>query len=401
MELYNLYERYLRDRKLDISREEIFLAIESTPSPRLRACFEHILSTRLQQITYQSPSCKYLNIAGQLHSAIYLEQICQNSNGLSPFEYQLEQLALAYFDSIADLWCEYEINHIKAKYQKQLNHFSEPIFNNNYDESAYSSQLIDNVESDLNHYYTLYFSAPLSLSDAILLSNLCTFIKQHKWYEMLFSLSLSTQGTHFILTTNSASGIPLLVSSARIQYWQHRDEWLYLSPFFQSRAWTPSIAPHFQQTLEAQHILRPHSHIDPSSISALDSSLTESIIDKQAICEILRLTASGNTLQCSFILYLAQKHMMALLYERALALGFVVIEQPLMMSYYDSLSDNEYLYTAECNLQDTGNSTYKGLWIIDKLNQQLKTTSYKEYKRRVFLQRKQSSAARLEGNRHG
>ncbi len=389
MELCLLYERYLRDKQLKISRRDILLAIDSLPHLNKRALFEHILNVRLKQITARSPNTEFLNIAGKLNSSIYKETICHTSAELTSIEFQLEQFALHFFDGITDLWCEYEIHCLINKYPLPSFEYSPTAVSLSYDESHYQSELIQNVETETQLYYTLYSVAPLVLADAILLCNLCTFIKEHKWYEMLYSLELSTQGTHFLLMTAShQSQIPILVSTARIQYWHQRSDWLYFSPFFQSNIWQPYLQPEFEQILRQNLQLEQNGRLDCSSIAALDSSLSELILNKSRICEILRLTTSGNTIQCAFIIYLAQKHIMSLLHAQQFSLGFVVIEQPLMMYYYASLTNGEYLYTAASNLQDTGNSTFKGLWLIEKLNQQLRTTSYKEYKQRVFTQKK-------------
>ena len=389
MELCLLYERYLRDKRLKIPRRDILLAIDSLPNSNKRALFEDILNQRLNQITEHSLNTASLNIAGKLSCSIYLETMSQQEGRLTATQFQIEQLALAFFDGIADLWCEYEIHCLLNKQTHPSYEYSPFSVTLSYDESCYRSQLINNVEQETKRYYTLYSSAPLLLSEAILLSNLCTFIKQHKWYEMLYSLELSTQGTHFLLMTESTQAhIPLLVSTARIQYWHQRHDWLYFSAFFQSSVWQPYIEDNFEEKLR-QHIkLNSHGCIDANSITTLDSSMSELISDKKQICEILRLTTSGNSMQCTFIIYLAQKHIMALLNERNFTLGFVVIEQPLMMYYYASLSEGEYLYTAISNLQDTGNPTYKGLWLIDKLHRQLSQTTYKEYKQRVLTQKK-------------
>lgn len=403
MELGLLYEHYLHDSTLEISKDEIFLAIESHPYPQQKAAlFTHILETRLAQITELSPSTAYLNIAGKLSAPSYLNYISRHPFGLSPIEYQIEQLALTFFDNICDFWCEYEIYRITAKYLQPGEQTQQTHNALSYDERHYQAALIDGVEHVQQHYYTLHCPQPLLLADAILLTNLSTFIKQHRWYEMLESLELSCKGTHFLLMTHCHHQmIPTLVSTARIQTWSQRSQWLYFSAFFQSPAWTPYLQPGFEQHLRTQLALNEHAILDASSIVALDSSLSESILDKGRICEILRLTTSGNTLQCAFIIYLAQKRLMSLLRARQFAVGFVVIEQPLMMRYYAQLTSGEYLYTAICNLQDTGNPTFKGLWLIDKLDQQLSATTYKEYKNSVFNQKKPSNGIAVGENSGG
>ncbi|WP_425536072.1 acyl-homoserine-lactone synthase, partial [Escherichia coli] len=46
------------------------------------------------------------------------------------------------------------------------------------------------------------------------------------------------------------------------------------------------------------------------------------------MCEILRLTVSGNTQQKLYFLYLAQKELMSVLHQVGYKIGFTIIEQP-------------------------------------------------------------------------
>ncbi len=72
-----------------------------------------------------------------------------------------------------------------------------------------------------------------------------------------------------------------------------------------------------------------------------------------------------------FYLYLAQKNINQLLDSKKYALAYTIIEQPLMIRFYESLSNNEYISIANQDLNDTGHLTYKGLWVISNLNKNL------------------------------
>jgi acyl homoserine lactone synthase len=58
------------------------------------------------------------------------------------------------------------------------------------------------------------------------------------------------------------------------------------------------------------------------------------------------------------------------------------------ISYYKSLENDLFLSIGKGDLQDTGNLTYKGLWNIKKLSDQLNHSDYRKYKKRCYLQRK-------------
>lgn len=108
-------------------------------------------------------------------------------------------------------------------------------------EEAYHSKIVENIQLSQKLYYTLHHTQPMSLSDAILLMNLSTFIADKGWYEMLESLTISSTGRHFILLTKTNESISTIVGSARIQLWNERHAWLSFSPFFTNEGWQPCI----------------------------------------------------------------------------------------------------------------------------------------------------------------
>ena len=77
------------------------------------------------------------------------------------------------------------------------------------------------------------------------------------------------------------------------------------------------------------------------------------------------------------------------LHTQNFEIAFVVIEQPFMIKYYESLPTNAYCHISRNALSDSGFSTYKGLWLIKNLNNELQRSDFRKYKKQTLSQLKQ------------
>ncbi|SHO57248.1 acyl-homoserine-lactone synthase [Vibrio quintilis] len=370
----------------------LFQAVEQLDVADTRKFLGNILNTRLQQLNKISPEISALNIANKLCLSEYDMLLSQPKQTLSKDALWVEMQALNLFDSFADFWCDFELYQVKKKYTHALTSSScgENEFIT-YSEQDYNSQLIINIEGIKETYLTPYFEYPMSLSDAILLFNLSTSVKENRWYEMLFSLELSTKGSHFVLfiPIKSEPQCSLIISTAKIQFWSKDTDWLYLSPFFVSDNWKLcSKVSSLQKNLNEFIPIYNRHLLKFNSSAELDKKFIELIHNKENICEVIRLTVCGSTKQKSFLLYLAQKRMISLLEDINITLGFVITGQPLIVNYYKSLEDNAYINISKNNLNDTRNYsyTYKGLWVINKLNRHFQESDYRTYKKKSIQQ---------------
>ncbi|MDN3683456.1 acyl-homoserine-lactone synthase [Vibrio sinaloensis] len=75
-------------------------------------------------------------------------------------------------------------------------------------------------------------------------------------------------------------------------------------------------------------------------------------------------------------LYLSQKRLMQRLVEHDFLLAFVVIEQPLMIHYYNSLANGAYYTFGSCIIANSNHPTYKGVWVVKQLNSALSESSF-------------------------
>lgn len=78
-----------------------------------------------------------------------------------------------------------------------LNHESETVPKNTTStiiDEKYHYELVQDISQDERYFHTEFSDQPLPLSDAIVLINIATFVKEHKWYEMLNHLYISSKG---------------------------------------------------------------------------------------------------------------------------------------------------------------------------------------------------------------
>ena len=113
--------------------------------------------------------------------------------------------------------------------------------------------------------------------------------------------------------------------------------------------------------------------------------------DKSAICEVLRLTVSGNTQQRLYFLYLAQKELMSVLHQVGYKIGFTIIEQPFMLQFYQAIDPKAYFHSGYCELNDDGTTIYRGLWNFEVMVKVFNNTDFRRYKHAVRESRKLSS----------
>ncbi|MEZ9229913.1 acyl-homoserine-lactone synthase [Vibrio amylolyticus] len=345
-----------------------------------------ILFERISLTHSIDPTTEALSIKSCIETSAYQKALDVNIAAW-PQEYKrLESAVIGCFGHWARFWCEYEIYKIKIRYPSQS--FSMP----NYlpmDEEKYDANLVDNIEESKQYYLTLHHQAPMPLSDSIALINLCTLVSSSQWYEILPSLDISKKGCHFILThrvTERCNSPSIIVSSARVQNWSTAEQWLYFTPFFRNQNWKLCLPSNYNERFLNLGLYSQNFSFDNRSIKSFEDNLNKHIVDKQKICEVLRLTVSGSVTQGAFFLFLAQKRIMPLLDRKNIRLAYTVIEQPWMIRFYETLLNDGYFHSSCRKLDDSHNYTYKGFWEIPSLRLELDKLSYQSYKRRVINQ---------------
>jgi len=296
----------------------------------------------------------------------------------------LEQKGIAIFGDILLCWAEYERWKITNKYQinaQQNSHQSLLLT-----EALYHSEIVEHIEDDERLFHTLHYDAPLLLSDAIALINIDIFIIEQRWFEMLFCLELSTKGTHFVLCYQCQSTSPVLASSALIQNWSQKSQWLSYDTFFNNDNWESCIPPKASQLLYQTSVF--NADIIHLTQCNNEHYFSYYIDDTDAVCEVLRLTISGSKKLRFFLLFLCQKHLVKQVVNYGKKITYTIIEQPLMLTLYQALGPECYINKARLDINKTGEVTYKGLWLNESLNKKLATCSYADYKELVSKQRK-------------
>lgn len=353
--------------------------------------FSEIVFLRKQQIIEKLPS-----EPGNLHQ-IFTSDVAKwvlHSSQLEgkPQEFHyIEKLADAYFGNILALWAEYEQFSIVSKYLLQESadkSFTSTLITNK-DESTYGSEIVEDIKVDARLFMTHYADVALHLKDAIALINLEVFVKDQHWYEMLFCLDLSKQGKHFILYHQSSeSPHPYLISTALIQSWGRRQNWLSFDAFFQHSKWQLCLPDHAHSVFKKVGIFSEDLVLDTKSVADFEMSLSRQLIRTESVCEVLRLTVSGTQEQRMYHLYLGQKMLMRELVKNGFSLAFTIIELPAMLHFYQSLESPAYMHSSYQDINKNGLVTYKGFWLPDLLRDKFNQNSFRDYNKKIIKQRR-------------
>lgn len=312
----------------------------------------------------------------------------------------IEQLAQNLFGCLLSCWTELEIfrtiqNSVLSakKYTNDnLHTYSSQAINEHY-----YYEIVADIALDTRLFHTNFCEQPLLLSDAIVLINIATFIKEHQWYEMLTVLNISSKGEHYILYQfNDENTHPSIISSALINSSHISSEWLFFDDFFQSGKWQSIHQPHaisnLQQATKGSMALKK-SHLTNKSSNDIENHLFSSILDKTKICEAIRLTVSGDKSKANFHLYLAQKGLANALKQSGRDVVFTIIEKPAMVLFYQSMNldtptSSPYLFTSSQDINKNGIVTYKGIWLLNNAIHVFNQYNFKEYNVKIIRLRK-------------
>ena len=361
-------------------RALIDLIINTYQTEQRTALFQTVTDFRRKFLgaLYPEHQNKSLSVLFELRD--YRELIQRYPSTLAPDMVLLEKAASQCYMSWLDFWCECEIAVIKAR--SPLSDPPNSRIELPIKDSAYYGAIIEHIESDSLMVQTPCHPKAMPISDAIALSNLETFIKGEKWFEMLPLLHLSQSGKHFILLKHPVNeAFPTLVSSALLQYWSTKDTWLSYAPHFSNEQWQYSMPLRSYDELTRLKLFTPPDLSQCNSIVQFDHHFQLQISDTSALCEILRLTVNGNTTQKLFFLYLAQKEMINLLYQANYKIGFTIIDQPLILDFYKAIGPKAYFHLGVCDLNGNGTKTYRGLWNIKLMLRAFEQVNFRDYRR--------------------
>ncbi|UPR49683.1 acyl-homoserine-lactone synthase [Vibrio cyclitrophicus] len=369
----------------------------STFQPHERAeFFQNVTEYRRSQLELLFPEHQNKSDSVLFEVMDYRDLILRYPNTLSAEIALLEQVVGQCYMHWLDFWCECEIAAIKAKSplnSRSITHVDLPI-----NDSAYYGAIIEQIEHEPLLVQTPSHPQGMPINDAIALSNLEVFIKGEKWFEMLPLLHLSQAGEHFILLKHPIDeAVPTLVSSALIQDWSKNDTWLSYTPTFSNEHWQYCLPDYGYDELEGVQLFTPPKLPKCHSLVEFDNHFQLQLSDKSAVCEVLRLTVSGNTQQKLYFLYLAQKELMNALHQTEYKVGFTIIEQPFMLHFYQAIDSNAYFHSGYCELNDDGTTIYRGFWNFEMMVKAFNNVDFRSYKRAAREGRKPLEKSRSAG----
>ncbi|MGF1754234.1 acyl-homoserine-lactone synthase [Vibrio makurazakiensis] len=378
---------------LPIEKKKLALVdlVISNYQPQERAVlFQTVTDYRRDLLASLYPEHQNKSFSVLFASIDYRELIQRYPNSLSEEITLLEEVASQCYSHWLEFWCECEIAAIKAQSPLDTSAPSHPSLP--LKDSAYYGAIIDQIEDAQLLVQTPSHPQGMPIKDAIVLSNLEVFIQGEKWYEMLPLLSLSQAGEHFILLKHPVGEeFPTLLSSALIQDWSTSGTWLSYAPQFSNTHWHYCLPKHGFDELVGQQLFTPPTLSKCYSLPEFDKEFQLQLSDKKAVCEVLRLTVSGNTQQKLYFLYLAQKELMSLMHQVGYKIGFTIIEQPFMLKFYQAIDPTAYFHSGYCELNGDGTTVYRGFWNFEMMATVFNDTDFHSYKRTVRECRKHSS----------
>ncbi len=324
------------------------------------------------------------------------------SKNLPPHYFIIEKSAQNTFGCLLSCWTEFEIfrtiqNSVRSAKEytnNNLNTYSTQTINEHY-----CYEIVPDIALDTRLFHTNFSEQPLLLSDAIVLINIATFIKEHQWYEMLTLLDISSKGEHYILyQLDEGNAYPSIISSALINSPHVSNEWLFFNDFFQNEKWQSIHQPHTVSNLQQATkglIKLDDAHLSNKSSNDIENHLFSSIVDSKKVCEAIRLTVSGNKSKANFHLYLAQKGLANALKQSGREVVFTIIEKPAMVLFYQSMNleapmSSPYLFTSAQDINKNGVVTYKGIWLLNNATDAFNQYNFKEYNVKIIGLRKLS-----------
>ncbi|WP_232471984.1 acyl-homoserine-lactone synthase [Vibrio gazogenes] len=339
--------------------------------------FADLVTLRRKNILYYNACPDSGDLASIFESSQAIQHIISNPMIDSPTNWHsIEIFAIELFGSILAGWAEYEkyliLQRNQALYSVEFSVTSPPL-----DEKNYYSEYVKNIEKDTRKFITLHCNTPLSLADAISLINLDIFVIEQRWYEILFTLHLSQQGSHVLVFYYDKNSFPILVSTALIQHWDKRENWLSFDPFFKNPKWQSCLT---ESSVEYLHQTGVFSKNILSTIPYNDSIIEDNLLDTNAVCEILRLTVSGPHRLRIFLIFLCQKHLAKQLIAIGKKLSYTIVELSIMLDLYDFFGKESYLNSSCCDINNNNIKTYKGFWNNQGINDKFKNLNYEEYK---------------------
>lgn len=373
---------------IEKKQQALIVLMINTYQPQERTeLFQNVTEYRRNQLELLFPEHQNKSYSVLFELIDYRDLIQRYPNTLSAEIVHLEEAVGQCYVHWLDFWCECEIAAIKAKsplHSNSISHVDLPI-----NDSAYYGAIIEQIEDD-----KLVVQAPshpqgMPISDAIALSNLEVFIKGEKWFEMLPLLHLSQGGKHFVLLKHPVDeAFPTLVSSALIQDWSNNDTWLSYAPPFSNEQWQYCLPNYGYDELAGLQLFTPFTLSKCYSLPEFDQQFQLQLSDKRALCEVLRLTVSGNTQQKLYFLYLAQKELMSVLHQIGYKIGLTIIEQPFMLQFYQTIDSKAYFHSGYCELNNDGTTIYRGFWNFEMMVKAFNNVDFRGYKHAVRENRK-------------
>lgn len=364
--------------------------------------FEVIISKRLEQLNNLDNSCNYEGNLDAKYNSDTMSALVEDTTlfGVPNFYHYIELQSLSLFGGLLPFWVEYKrytllLDNVLLKWSKQSEQAA--LLARCELEDGYVAELVQNIENDERRFLTQFADESLPLSSANTLMNLETFVRQQHWYEMLSELELSSNGEHFILYQQDNEGHKTLVSSAKIQRWREKNDWLAFNPFFQSDNWTVSLEDRNIKALDFSGIFNDNlaNKLNLTNPKDLDQSFVQNVKHGRDCCELIRMAIGAPVSKLNNILFLTIKYISIFMKQVGIKGVYAITEQPALLYFFQSV--NLYSDLNDCyvpmtyqQINPTAPQTYKGLILSAPMVKAIGECNYKQYYKRVLLARKRS-----------
>lgn len=363
---------------------------------------KEIIENRKTTILNQLHGSNIGNLADIFSTQTAKNIIGKQASPILPEDYFLiEKIAHRLFGCLLSFWTELEIfrtiQNSMAINQPPLN-TPDKTYTSKKINDDYHYEIVTDIALDKRVFYTDFCEQPLLLSDAIVLINIATFIKQHKWYEMLSILDISSKGEHFILYQfDNDNPYPTIISSALIEPYHDKVNWLFFDNFFQSDKWEKTqnihkVAQLFPNMTSLS--TQQDQTLEQLTCSELENEIFSSIVEKSTVCGVIRFTVNGAKPKMNYHMYLAQKGLAMALFHSKRTLIFSIIEQPAMVLFYQSMAciendDVPFVFTGNQDINQSGLVTHKGICFTKNASSAFNRYNFREYNAKIIEKRRE------------
>ncbi len=391
------------DKKKCKKQEKILTDFFDIISEIQEGCCESIFSVIVKERTLQIENIAekngilFGNIREKFESKEAKKIVKKDLSNLPDIYAQIEAVSLSFFENILLCWTEFEIFKYTSKAKSKIEELIDKQKKSISYRNETVSEIVDDISKDTRLFRIEEIDFPTNLSNAIVLINLFQLVKEKKWFEMLFSIELSTKGRHFIyykVEDIDINNYPKVIASALILSVEEKENWLTFSDFFQNENWkalcTKQDLVRFLEGNDFKINLDMMSD-KFNNVKDFENQFLRATYNPKELCEVMRLAVDSKVSFRSLPAII--KGLIKKQSEKNIKISFVVSEKMPVLAIMEAMEScfNICLFvlTSEYNIVNSESKVYKSLYSPTKALASTNQVSDKILFKKMITQKKQ------------